>query len=179
MSWVMTGIAAAGLAMQIGSQFTKDEGTKRGLSLGGSALTLGGGFGAGGGFGGGFGSGAGAGASGTLDGIVSSGGIGGSMFGAPQQAFESANSGGIFSNPMMRQVGPDLFTGSLKSMLGGGQEQSPVLPPPPQLPNIPMGGGAIGSMQQAPMIVGTKPIGQPQEMDLEKLMLLRRMGLIG
>jgi len=127
MSWIYTGIMAAGVAMKIGSMFTKKQGTKQGLDLGGSALMMGGSFGAGGGFGGGASTSSGAGIGSMGDRFQGMPGAGGGM-------------GNMGSMTDLLKLAPGLLGG------GGGNDQPPptqVMPPPaiePGEPIIQMGG---------------------------------------
>jgi hypothetical protein len=140
MTWAIAATTAVSLAMSIGSNFAKDEGTKNGLRLGGMGVGL---------LGGGIGSAIGGGASAAAGGLGSAGGgllSGGEMASAAPSLFgglgggAAGGAGGLLGGGQMASLAPLLFgggagaapglaggagAGSLSSMLG------PVVPNTP------------------------------------------------
>lgn len=139
MTYLWAGITAAGLAMQVGSMFTKDQGTKQGLSMGGGLMSLGGGMG------GGF-SGLMGGAGGATGGAASGGG------GAP-------GAGAIMNILGMGQADPTAGPMAPPAINGG-----PPMPPgmgPAPTPE-PVAAPAVNpAMLRAAMPDEVKPISGP------------------
>lgn len=147
MSWVAAAAAAVGMAMQIGSNFTKDEGTKQGLSMGGKLVGLaGGGMGA-----------AGSAAGGAMsEGSSMLPGI----FSAAPQATSSMAPSMMASNPtfsLMPQGGSALQE-AIQLAQAGGLSGGPGMKPPAPPMTMPQAPNQVGPITQpAPAAPGQIP----------------------